>query len=285
MIEVSATMPNRRTPVVISSLDSHPNAAEILGITAQLPNIADQALPALADAWHNTTFLAEARRRALEPDAPLVLEALARFELVQALFAEEIRGGEDYLTVEPDVAAMALKAIRDAIAAAYARPILSAGEHEALIKAWRTVYPTDLSVAPNFGARASDVTSLLSALPKLSSRCHDAAAAGEFASILAAGSVLDEDIRVAARDEAWHAAVLTSQRRTWQLLRHTAEERSSRGYCRTCRTRGYDEETARVLSLCVDAACGLLVAGSLEDDIVDVLTAPVECLIPSQRPA
>lgn len=278
-------MSNRRTPVVVQSLDSHPNAAEILAITSQLPCISDANLPALADAWHNTTFLAEARRRALEPDAPLVLDALARFEMVQVLFAEEIRGGEDYLTVEPDVATMALKAIRDAIAAAYARPILSAGEHEALMKAWRTVYPNDLAVTPNLGARAADVSALLSALPRLSVRCHDAAAAGEYASILSAGSVLDEDIRCAARDEAWHAAVLTSQRRVWQLIRHSADEGSRRGYCAACRRRGYDDDTARVLSLCVDAACGLLVAGTVEDDIVDVLTAPVECLIPAQRPA
>lgn len=278
-------MSNRRTPVVIQSLDSHPNAAEILAITSQLPCITDANLPALAEAWHNTTFLAEARRRALEPDAPLVLDALARFEMVQVLFAEEIRGGEDYLTVEPDVATMALKAIRDAIAAAYARPILSAGEHEALMKAWRTVYPTDLAVTPNLGARATDVSALVSALPRLSARCHDAAAAGEYASILSAGAVLDEDIRCAARDEAWHAAVLTSQRRVWQLIRHNADEGSSRGYCASCRRRGYDDDTARVLSLCVDAACGLLVAGTVEDDIIDVLTAPVECLIPTQRPA
>lgn len=277
-------MSNRRTSVAISSLDAHPNAAEILAITSQLPCITDTALPALADAWHNTTFLAEARRRSLEPDAPLVLEALAKFETVQVLFAEEIHGGEDYLTVEPDVTATALKAIRDAIAAAYARPILSSAEHEALTKAWRSVYADDHVVTPNLGARASDITALLSALPRLSYCCHDASAAGEYASILTAGSILDEDVRCAARDEAWHAAVLTSQRRVWQLIRHTASEGRT-GYCATCRRRSHDDDTARVISLCVDAACGLLVAGSLEDDIVDVLTAPVECLIPSQRPA
>jgi hypothetical protein len=278
-------MANRRTPVVISSLDAHPNVTEILAITSQLPCITDPQLTALAETWHNTTFLAEARRRALEPDSPLVLDALARFETVQALFADEIRGGEDYLTVEPDVAALALKAIRDAIAAAYARPILSTAEHEALTKAWRAVFPTDLAITPNLGTRASDITVLLAALPRLSARCHDTAAAEEYDAILSAGTVLDEDIRCAARDEAWHAAVLTSRRRVWQLLRHTADESGKRGYCSTCRRRGYDEDTARVLSLCVDAACGLLVAGTVEDDVVDVLITPVGCLIPTQRPA
>src|SRR5690348_1310519 len=85
----------RCSPVVISSLDAHPNALEILAITSQLPCIVDSDLTAMAAAWHNTTMLAEARRRALEPDSPMVLEALARFETVQVLFAEELRGRED----------------------------------------------------------------------------------------------------------------------------------------------------------------------------------------------
>jgi hypothetical protein len=40
-----------------------------------------------------------------------------------------------------------------------------------------------------------------------------------------------------------------------------------------------------VIGLCVDAACGLLVAGALDPDIVEVLVEPVSCLIPEQRPA
>jgi hypothetical protein len=177
-----------------------------------------------------------------------------------------------------------LKAVRDAIAAAYARPILSSAEHAALTKAWRTVYPTDRVVSPNLGIRAVDVTALMSALPRLAGRCHDDEAAAEHAAVLALSTEVDEDIRCAARDEAWHAAVLTSQRRVWQLIRHTAHEIAGR-YCTTCRQRTRDAEGARVIAVCVDAACGLLVAGTLEEDIVDVLTAPVSCLIPEQRPA
>jgi hypothetical protein len=269
---------------VIAKLDAHPNALEILAITSQLPCIADNDLTALASAWHNTTMLAEARRRALEPDSPMVLEALAKFETVQVLFAEEIRGREDYLTVDPDTTSTALKAIRDAIAAAYARPILSSAEHTALTKAWRSVYPSDRVVSPNLGVRAADVTTLLAALPRLAARCHDADAAADHDAVLASCSPEDEDIRCAARDEAWHAAVLTSQRRVWQLIRHTAHEGTGR-YCGTCRQRTRDAETARVIALCVDAACGLLVAGTLDEDIVEVLTAPVTCLIRQQRPA
>jgi hypothetical protein len=275
---------HRRTITTIESLETHPNAPEVRGILSRLPSMTDAALPELAAGWHNTTLLAEARRRALEPDSPLVLEVLACFETVQALFADELRGGEDYVTVDPDVAATALKAVRDAIAAAYARPILTGPEHAALMRAWRRVYPSNAIEDPDLGTRADDVTTLLAAMPRLASRCHDACAAAEYASILVAGQAIDEDIRCAARDEAWHAAVLTSQRRVWQLLRRSGAEGLTR-YCTTCRQRRRDDDTTRVLTLCVDAACALLVAGTLDDDIVDVLVEPVNCLLSAPRPA
>jgi hypothetical protein len=275
---------HRRTTALIESLDAHPNSAEVRGILSRLPCMSDGDLPLLADAWHNTTLLAEARRRSLEPDSPLILEVLACFETVQSLFADEIRGNEDYLTVDPEITATALKAVRDAIAAAYARPILTPGEHTALMKAWRSVYPTDHLADPDLGSRSADVTSLLLAMPRLAARCHDASAAAEYASILTAGAAVDEDIRCAARDEAWHAAVLTSRRRVWQLVRRSGAEGLG-NYCTVCRQRGRDSDTTRVLNLCIDAACGLLVAGTLDDDIVDVLIGPVRCLIPAQRPA
>jgi hypothetical protein len=275
---------HRRSTASVTSLDVHPNVAEIRGILSRLPCMADSALPLLADAWHNTTLLAEARRLALEPDSPLVLEVLSCFETVQSLFADEIRGDEEYVAVDPGITATALKAVRDAIAAAYAQPILTISEHAGLMAAWRSVYPTDHVEDPDLGIRADDVTSLLAAIPRLAARCHDASAAAEYASILVASASIDEDIRCAARDEAWHAAVLTSRRRIWQLLRRSGKEGLDR-YCTTCRQRGRDEDTTRVLTLCVDAACGLLVAGALEDDIVDVLVAPVGCLIPAHRPA
>jgi hypothetical protein len=275
---------HRRTTTTIGSLDAHPNATEIRGILSRLPCISDAELPALAQAWHNTTLLAEARRRSLEPDSPLVLEVLACFDTVQSLFAEELHGGASYLTIEPTVTSTALKGVRDAIAAAYARPILTVGEHDALMKAWRSVYPTDHIVDPDLGTRADDVTSLLLAMPRLAARCHDAGAAAEYASILVASAGVDEDIRCAARDEAWHAAVLTSRRRLWQLVRRSGAD-GLHGYCTTCRERRRNDDTVRVLTLCTDAACGLLVAGALDDDIVEVLTAPVQCLIPAPRPA
>lgn len=277
-------MASRRTSVVISSLDAHPNALEILAINAQLPCISDAALTALAEAWRNTPTVAEARRHSLEPDSPLIFEALARFETVQVLFAEEIHGGEDYLTVDPEVASTALKAIRDAIAAAYARPVISATEHAALTRAWRTVYPDDRIANPDFGPRGADVAAVLAALPRIAASCHDLPAVEQRNAIIALTGVLDEDVRAAAREEAWHAAILTSRRRVWHLVRHTGDVERTR-YCDTCRQRDRDPETDLALMLCIDAACGLLVAGTLDEEIVEALTAPVDCLVPGQRPA
>jgi hypothetical protein len=275
---------NRRGSVVISSLESHPNALEILAISSRLPCITDAELGELATAWENTAELGEARRHALEPDSPLVFEALARFETVQVLFSEEIHGGEEYLGVEPEVASTALKAIRDAIAASYSRPAITTAEHAVLTKAWRAVYPNDRITTPDLGNRADDVTSLLHAMPRLAATCHDPAAAREHDAILAADLAIDDDIHWAAREEAWHAAVLTSRRRLWWLIRHTADCERGR-YCLTCRERDRTSETDRVLTLCADAACALLVAGTIDDDIIEVLTTPVESLISAHRPA
>jgi len=274
----------RRTTALIESLDAHPNADEIRGLLCRLPCVSDHALPMLASGWHNTTLLAEARRRALEPDSPLVLEVLTCFDTVQALFADDLRGEDDYVHVDPDTTTTALKAMRDAIAAAYARPILTPAEHAALMRAWRGVFPSDPIIEPDLGGRAGEIGLLLDAIPRLADHCHDAVAAGEFASIRIAGGSVDEDVRLAARDEAWHAAVLTSRRRIWHLIQRSGRTAMT-GYCRVCRSRGRDEDTTRVLTLCVDAACGLLVASSLEDDIVDVLTEPVGCVVSVDNPA
>src|SRR3954468_9115663 len=127
-----------RRSSAISVLEEHPNLAEILGVLAQLAHIRDNDIPLLADAWHNTVAVAEARDRALSPDSPLVLEALAAYEAVSALFDDDLRGEAAYVTVASDVTTTALKAVRDAIAAAYAKPILSRAEYAALLRPWRT---------------------------------------------------------------------------------------------------------------------------------------------------
>src|SRR3954447_4156380 len=94
-----AVMVRRRT-APIESLDVHPNLPEILGVLAQLPHVSDGDLCRLADAWHNTVAIAEARAHALEPDSPLVLEVLAAFEAVQSLFADDLEGDDEFLEVD-----------------------------------------------------------------------------------------------------------------------------------------------------------------------------------------
>jgi hypothetical protein len=272
----------RRRTATVETLDEHPNLPEILGVLAQLPHITDSELSRLAEAWHNTVGLAEARAKSLDPDCPLILEVLAAFEAVQSLFADDVDGDMPYLELETEVVTVALKAIRDAIAAAYARPVLSRTEHAGLMTPWRAVFPTDNVDEPDLGARSAEVKALLQAMPLLATRCHDDGAASLYDSILAMTWTLDEDVRCVARDEAWHAAVLTSRRRVWGLVRRSGAEGIGR-YCSQCRTRSDDEDTTRVLALCLDAACALLVADAIDDNLVDVLTLPVQALIPRQR--
>jgi hypothetical protein len=272
----------RRRTAVIETLDAHPNLPEILGVLAQLPHISDSELTRLGGAWHNTVGLAEARARALDPDCPLILEVLAAFEAVQSLFAEDVDGEHEDLGVDSQVATVALKAIRDAIAAAYARPVLSRSEHTALMSAWRAVYPTDMVDEPDLGEHSAEIKALLQAMPLLATRCHDSGAESLYDSILAMTWTLDEDVRSVARDEAWQAAVLTNRRRVWGLVRRSGAEGIGR-YCGQCRTRSDDDDTVRVLALCLDAACALLVADAIDDNLVDVLTLPVQALIPRQR--
>jgi hypothetical protein len=281
--EGSAAMVRRRT-ATIESLQDHPNVSEIFGVLAQLAHISDTDLERLAAGWQNTVYLAEARARALDPDTPLVLEVLAAFEAVQSLFADDVEGAEDYIAVDPATATVALKAIRDAIAAAYARPIVSRSDHCALMAAWRTVYPIDAVDEPDLGARAREVKAVLSTMPVLAMRCHDERASALYDEILHLSWTLDEDVRSVARDEAWQAAVLTGRRRVWGLVRRSGAEGIGR-FCPSCRTRADDGETERVLDLCLDAACALLVADAIDDNLVDVLTLPVQGLIPQQRAA
>jgi hypothetical protein len=275
---------SRRRATPVADLDSHPNAAEILPVLARLAHITDDELTRLAAAWCNTTVLAEARARALQPDSPLVVEVLSAFEAVQALFAADVCGEAEHLTVDPGVATTALKAIRDAIAGVYARPTLARHEYNGLLHAWRRVYPRDDALEPDLGSRGEEVKALLGALPRLATRCHDAAAARDFAAILHIATHLDEPLRARAREEAWHAAVLTARRRMWGLIRRSGTEGLGR-YCTACRCRATGEESARVLALCVDAACALLVADAVDDTMVEILTLPVATLIPAQRPA
>jgi hypothetical protein len=268
---------------VIDRLEEHPNLSEILGVLAQLAHITDAELPQLAEAWGNNAAVAAARDKALSPDSPLVLEVLAAFDAVASLFADDLLGEAAYVTVDPLVTTTALKALRDAIAGAYAKPVLTRAEHAALLTPWMTVYPKTAVEEPDLGPHGDAVKALLSVLPRLATRCHDADSRAVY-NTLVDRSFVDESDRAVARDTAFQAAVLTSRRRVWALVRRSGAEGLSRP-CHACGPTTDPRDAARVLALCVDAACALLVADTVSDDLVALLTAPVRSLIPLQRDA
>ena len=272
----------------IAHLEEHPNLNEILGLLAQLPHISDAEVPELARRWRNTAYIADARAKALSPDSPLVLEVLACFEAVVALFEEDLAGDAHYVTVPVPVTTTALKAVRDAIAAAYAKPILSQGEYASLMRPWREVFPYQTFDEPDLGPSAADVKALLTTMPMLSSRCHDDRGRELYESLARAALSIDGSLRETAREEAWRAAVLTSRRRVWAMVRRSGTEAMSRP-CHDCR-RSDDAGTDAgmeelVLELCLDAACGLLVSDALDDTLTDILVLPLRELIPMPRPA
>lgn len=276
----------RRQRLVLTSLEEHPNLPEILGVLAQLAHVCDEDLSRLAAGWLNTAYLADARAKALHPDCPLVLEVLAAFDAVQALFADDVAGEAD--GVDPEVASVALKAIRDAIAGAYARPVLGRAEHQALLRAWRAVYPTQTIDEPDLGPHAEQVKAVLGLLTLLGTRCHDPQAATVFSQLVDVAAQLDERMLDTARAEAWRAAVLTSRRRVWTLVRRSGSQGLGR-VCSSCppgqRPAGDGPEELRVLALCLDAACALLVADAVDDNLTDLLVLPLRQLIPAPRPA
>ena len=268
--------------VTVARLEDHPNLSQVLGVLAQLAHIRDDQLVSLADSWVNSPALATARDRSLRPDSPLVVEVLAAFDALSALFADDLAGEADYVVVDAGVTVRALKAVRDAIAAVYARPVLSRSEYSALLRPWHAVFPVPTVVEPDLGPRADQVRALLSALPRMSLRCHDEQGAALF-DALVDRSFLAEDDRAAAAATAFQAAVVTSRRRVWALVRRTGAEGLLRP-CPTCRTSAVgDREGRRVLELCLDAACALLVADALPDACTDLLAVPVLALIPHQR--
>lgn len=267
----------------ISRLEDHTNLSEILGVLAQLAHIEDGDLPLLAQAWANSPSIAEARDCALSTESPLILEVLAAFEAVTALFADDLDGEAEYVTIERSVTNTALKSVRDALAAAYARPVLRRSQYDALMRPWRTVYPVATVAEPDLGPRAAQVKQLLAMMPVLSARCHDVNGR-ELFDALVDRSFVAETERSDAAASAFQAAVLTGRRRVWTLVRRTGSEGLSRG-CSSCRPLGNSEqrELQRVLTLCLDAACALLVADAMPDASTDLLVEPVSLLVPRQR--
>lgn len=267
----------------VTRLEEHPNLPEVLGVLAQLVHLGDEHLVALADAWVNSPALSGARDRALSPESPLVLEVLASFDALSALFADDLAGEAAYVVLEPAVTMRALKAVRDAIAAAYARPVLARADHAALLRPWRTVFPQPSIQEPDLGPRGDAVKALLATLPHLATRCHDEGERALFDALVDC-SYVDESDRAEAAESAFQAAVVTLRRRVWVLVRRTGTEGLLRP-CHTCHTAPVvDRDSQRVLELCLDAACALLVADAVPDEAIQLLSGQVLALIPSQRP-
>jgi hypothetical protein len=273
---------NRRRRTTINELDQHPNIDEILSVLSTLPHIGDAELPVLAEMWRNTPYIADARARALSPDSPLVVEVLSCFEALVALFDDDLAGEADYVTVDVKVTTTALKAVRDAIAAVYAKPLLSHGEFQALMRPWRQVFPAQGYAEPYLGPNSVQVKQVLASMPLLAARCHDERGRQLFDSLMYTASTVSTDLRDTARDEAWRAAVLTSRRRMWAMLRRSGLEAISRR-CLRCGTKESTSGQRMVYELCLDAACGLLVADAIDDTFIDILTLPLAMLIPGQR--
>lgn len=147
--------------LTVASLDEHPNSREVRGILDRLPTLTEQQIARLAHGWRDSALLANARNRALSPDSPLILDVLAAFDTLDdnggadaAAPADSAApsepAGPDPATpvafgtaLKPQIGNIAKRAIRDAMAAAYARPILGRADYMALIGPWRRTFPTD----------------------------------------------------------------------------------------------------------------------------------------------
>lgn len=270
-----------RRATTIRRLEEHPGRDDVLAMLARLPHVSDADLLRLAARWRNDPGVAAARSRALSPDSPLVCEVLAAFDEVAELFEDDLRGEAPYVTLDPQVTGRALKSIRDALAGCYAGPILSRWQKRALLAPWKAVYPRPAAPTLQLGPQSDQVKALLGALPRLSRRCHDGAGQQAWEE-LADRSFVAEGERTEALEVAFALAVQTGRRRLWTLVRRTGGQLVGQ-WCRTCRTdvRPGAEDARRVTDVCLQAACGLLVADQLHPDLVRRLTDPVRPLLPS----
>ena len=262
----------------ISNTETHPYCAEILGVLAQIVHLDDDGLRRLALAWRDTPDVARARDKALQPDTPLILEVLAAFDSVAGLFAEDLAGTAPYITLPAPTTALALKAVRDAVAAAYARPVLSAQEYAELSAPWHSVFPDRRMQMPDFGPQHHEVLGLLTAIPGLACHRHDPVSRRLWDALLVHARGLDPDAHGAAIDSAWEAAVLTGRRRLWFLASRSAQESYTR-VCGDCARQATDDDRA-VVAICLGVVAAMLVKDVLDDESADTLLAPVASLLP-----
>lgn len=262
----------------ITSTETHPHCAEILGVLAQIVHLDDEGLRRLALAWQDTAEVARARDKALQPDTPLILEVLSAFDSLAGLFADDLAGTAPYVTLPAPTTALALKAVRDAVAAAYARPVLTAQEYAELSAPWHSVYPDRRMQMPDFGPQHHEVLALLSSIPGLACHRHDDEAAKLRAGLLLHATGLDPEAHGRAVESAWQAAVVTGRRRLWFLASRSANESFHRA-CPTCARAMTDDDRA-VLAVCLGVVAAMLVRDVLDDESADTLLAPVGSLMP-----
>jgi hypothetical protein len=262
----------------ITSTETHPHCAEILGVLAQIVHLDDEGLRRLALAWQDTAEVARARDKALQPDTPLILEVLSAFDSLAGLFADDLAGTAPYVTLPAPTTALALKAVRDAVAAAYARPVLTAQEYAELSGPWHSVYPDRRMQMPDFGPQHHEVLALLSSIPGLACHRHDDEAARLRSALLLHARGLDPESHGAAIESAWQAAVVTGRRRLWFLASRSANESFHRA-CPSCARAMTDDDRA-VLAVCLGVVAAMLVRDVLDDESADTLLAPVGSLMP-----
>jgi hypothetical protein len=117
-------------------LADHPNPAQILAIRRVLLELTE-AHDELA-AQRQPTETGSARAAALGPDTPSLFDVLEAFSVIDDLVASARPGYGPGGPLPAEVLDSAFKAARDAVAAAYARPVLDRQHCEILIKLWRT---------------------------------------------------------------------------------------------------------------------------------------------------
>jgi hypothetical protein len=264
--------------VAITSTETHPHCAEILGVLAQIVHLDDEGLRRLALAWQDSAEVARARDKALQPDTPLILEVLSAFDSIAGLFADDLAGTAPYVTLPAPTTALALKAVRDAIAAAYARPVLSPQEYAALSGPWHSVYPDRRMQMPDFGPQHHEVLGLLTTIPGLACHRHDEAIAPLYRNLLLHAHGLDADAHGRAVESAWQAAVVSGRRRLWFLASRSANESYHRA-CGSC-ARDTDDDDNAVLAVCLGVVAAMLVRDVLDDESAATLLAPVASLLP-----
>ena len=263
---------------VITSTETHPHCAEILGVLAQVVHLDDEGLRRLALAWRDTAEVARARDKALQPETPLILEVLSAFDSIAGLFADDLAGAAPYVTVPAPTTALALKAVRDAIAAAYARPVLTAQEYAELSAPWHSVFPDRRMQMPDFGPQHHEVLALLTSIPGLACHRHDPGSENLWNNLLIHARGIDPEAHGRAVESAWQAAVITGRRRLCNHASRSAQEGYTRA-CGSCARTATDDDKA-VVAICLGVVAAMLVRDVLDSESADTLLAPVASLMP-----